>query len=242
MLAALLLNLVVLAPGEALYLPAGNLHAYLSGAGVELMANSDNVLRGGLTSKHVDVAELLRVLDFTPRTPPVLHGVDDGGWVRYDTDAAEFLLRRLEGAPEGRPGRRARRWPADPAVHARLGAGRAAGGDPLAGQEQTLGRGQALWLAADDRDVTVAPQEAGTPAVPGRRRIGRLRFPSTRADSSDRRGWSAPGCLPVVTVRRAGRDRKRRRAACRRAAERRRSSRRCWRTPASRWRSSSATW
>ena len=68
-LAALLLNLAVLAPGEALYLPAGNLHAYLSGAGVELMANSDNVLRGGLTSKHVDVAELLRVLDFTPRTP-----------------------------------------------------------------------------------------------------------------------------------------------------------------------------
>ena len=102
-LAALLLNLVVLAPGEALYLPAGNLHAYLSGAGVELMANSDNVLRGGLTSKHVDVAELLRVLDFTPHTPPVLHGVDDGGWERYDTDAAEFLLRRLEGAPEGRP-------------------------------------------------------------------------------------------------------------------------------------------
>jgi mannose-6-phosphate isomerase len=48
-----------------LFLPAGNLHAYLSGAGVELMANSDNVLRGGLTPKHVDVPELLRVLDFT---------------------------------------------------------------------------------------------------------------------------------------------------------------------------------
>ena len=70
-LAALLLNRVTLAPGEALFLPAGNLHAYLSGAGVELMANSDNVLRGGLTPKHVDVPELLRVLDFTAAPPPV---------------------------------------------------------------------------------------------------------------------------------------------------------------------------
>ena len=98
-LAALLLNLAVLQPGEALFLPAGNLHAYLSGAGVELMANSDNVLRGGLTSKHVDVAELLRVLDFTP-APPVLRGAQEGGWLRYDTDAAEFLLRRFESPAE----------------------------------------------------------------------------------------------------------------------------------------------
>src|SRR5206468_2290429 len=63
-LAALLLNRLVLRPGEAIFLPAGNLHAYLSGAGVEILANSDNVLRGGLTPKHVDVPELLRVLDF----------------------------------------------------------------------------------------------------------------------------------------------------------------------------------
>ena len=160
-LAALLLNLVVLAPGEALYLPAGNLHAYLSGAGVELMANSDNVLRGGLTSKHVDVAELLRVLDFTPHTPPVLHGADDGGWERYDTDAAEFLLRRLEGAPEGRQ-------VAVPAGGPRIllctRGSALVRTDSLspAGAERTLGRGQALWLSADDRDVTVAPQEAGT--------------------------------------------------------------------------------
>jgi mannose-6-phosphate isomerase len=155
-LAALLLNLVVLAPGEALYLPAGNLHAYLSGAGVELMANSDNVLRGGLTSKHVDVAELLRVLDFTPHTPPVLHGADDGGWKRYDTDIAEFLLRRLEGAPEGRP-------VAVPAGGPRiLLCTRGSALVSAAEQEQLLGRGQALWLSADDRDVTVAPQEAGT--------------------------------------------------------------------------------
>jgi mannose-6-phosphate isomerase len=65
-LAATLLNRISLQAGEALFLPAGNLHAYLRGMAIEVMANSDNVLRGGLTTKHVDVAELLRVLDFTP--------------------------------------------------------------------------------------------------------------------------------------------------------------------------------
>ncbi|GGK05696.1 putative mannose-6-phosphate isomerase ManA [Pilimelia anulata] len=69
---ALLLNLVALAPGEAIWMPAGNLHAYLSGTGIELMAASDNVLRGGLTPKHVDVPELLHVLRFTPLPDPVL--------------------------------------------------------------------------------------------------------------------------------------------------------------------------
>jgi mannose-6-phosphate isomerase len=63
-LVALLLNHVRLAPGEAIWMPAGNLHAYLKGAGVEIMAASDNVLRGGLTPKQVDVEELLRVLRF----------------------------------------------------------------------------------------------------------------------------------------------------------------------------------
>jgi len=67
-LAALLLNRISLSAGEGIYLPAGNLHAYLHGMGFETMANSDNVLRGGLTPKHVDVPELLRVLDFTPRS------------------------------------------------------------------------------------------------------------------------------------------------------------------------------
>ena len=65
-LASLLLNRMSLQPGEGIYLPAGNLHTYLHGVGIEVMANSDNVLRGGLTPKHVDVPELLRVLDFTP--------------------------------------------------------------------------------------------------------------------------------------------------------------------------------
>jgi mannose-6-phosphate isomerase len=68
----LLLNLVKLRPGETIRLDAGNLHAYLGGAGVELMGASDNVVRGGLTVKQVDVDELLRVFDPTPLAEPVL--------------------------------------------------------------------------------------------------------------------------------------------------------------------------
>nr|WP_305083686.1 mannose-6-phosphate isomerase, class I [Corynebacterium sp. CCUG 71335] len=73
-LAALLLNHVELDTGDGLFLPAGNLHAYISGVGVEVMANSDNVLRGGLTSKHIDQAELLSILEFTPLGDPTFHG------------------------------------------------------------------------------------------------------------------------------------------------------------------------
>jgi len=63
---------VSLKRGEVLFLPAGNIHAYLSGLGVEVMASSDNVLRGGLTPKHIDVDELLDVLDFAPLPVPYL--------------------------------------------------------------------------------------------------------------------------------------------------------------------------
>ena len=69
---SLLLNQVSLARGEALYLPAGNIHAYLHGVGIELMNASDNVLRGGLTPKHVDVPQLLAVLDFTDAAVPLV--------------------------------------------------------------------------------------------------------------------------------------------------------------------------
>ncbi len=96
-LASLLLNRITLQPGQALYLPGGNLHAYMSGVGIEIMANSDNVLRGGLTPKHVDVPELMRVLDFGPGDVPVLRGDPGmpGEWV-YPTPAREFRLSRLE--------------------------------------------------------------------------------------------------------------------------------------------------
>ncbi len=98
---ALMLNLVHLEPGEAIYLPAGNLHAYLDGTAVEIMASSDNVLRGGLTSKHVDVPELLRVLDFTPRPPAPLLPEPEGDERVYRTPAPDFRLSVLE--PGGKP-------------------------------------------------------------------------------------------------------------------------------------------
>ncbi|MCU1417992.1 MAG: manA [Schumannella sp.] len=71
-LISLLLHMLVLEPGEALYLPAGNIHAYQYGVGIEVLANSDNVIRGGLTPKHIDVAELLAILDFRPLPAPYL--------------------------------------------------------------------------------------------------------------------------------------------------------------------------
>lgn len=89
-----LMNLVHLQPGEAMYTPPGVLHAYLEGAGVELMASSDNVIRVGLTPKHVDVAEVLRVARIDPGAPQVLHAVelDDGVTRRYPLPAAELDL------------------------------------------------------------------------------------------------------------------------------------------------------
>ena len=92
-LAPLFLNLVLLQPGQALYLPAAELHAYLEGVGIELMANSDNVLRGGLTPKHIDAAELLAVLDFEERTPRILAQRPGAAGERiYDCPAREFTL------------------------------------------------------------------------------------------------------------------------------------------------------
>jgi len=90
---ALLMNLVTLRRGEGLFVPAGVLHAYLEGLGVELMAASDNVLRGGLTPKHVDAAELVSVLDPQPGLPPVIRPRDLGDGVRaYDVPIADFAL------------------------------------------------------------------------------------------------------------------------------------------------------
>jgi mannose-6-phosphate isomerase len=100
-LAALLMNRVTLQPGDALYMPAGNLHAYLSGGGVEIMANSDNVMRGGLTPKYVNVEELLAILDFTPGFRGLITAVEEspGVW-RYPAPTPEFALWRIEAQGE----------------------------------------------------------------------------------------------------------------------------------------------
>jgi mannose-6-phosphate isomerase len=83
---ALLLNYVQLKPGEAIFLGAGNVHAYLRGVCVELLANSDNVLRCGLTPKHIDVAELVRIADFTALLEPRLQPAE------RSTDRVDFSL------------------------------------------------------------------------------------------------------------------------------------------------------
>ena len=92
--ATILLNLVVLEPGEAIHLTAGNLHAYLCGAGIELMGASDNVVRGGLTVKPVDVDELLDVVDPTPLAQPIM--VDAAATGRYHLPEAGCTLVRLD--------------------------------------------------------------------------------------------------------------------------------------------------
>ncbi|MDR1807724.1 MAG: mannose-6-phosphate isomerase, class I [Propionibacteriaceae bacterium] len=95
-LAALLLNRVHLEPGEGMYLPPRTLHSYLHGVGVEVMASSDNVLRGGLTKKHIDVDELIHVVEFVPSVAaPVEREAVDGFW-RYVTPTPQFTAWRGE--------------------------------------------------------------------------------------------------------------------------------------------------
>ncbi|QIK08465.1 mannose-6-phosphate isomerase, class I [Streptomyces sp. ID38640] len=110
-LAAMLLNHVRLQPGEALFLGAGIPHAYLSGLGVELMANSDNVLRCGLTPKHVDVPELLKVVRFEAGDAGVLRPEDVDGEEIYETPIDEFRLSRFVLAPGAAPHPLASRTP-----------------------------------------------------------------------------------------------------------------------------------
>ena len=102
-LAPMVLNLVCLEPGEAMFLASGELHAYLEGVGIELMANSDNVLRGGLTRKHVDLQQLLDVLSFEPRSIELLRAVPQNNSVRrYPCPAEEFALSVID-VSEGSP-------------------------------------------------------------------------------------------------------------------------------------------
>ncbi|GGT23519.1 mannose-6-phosphate isomerase, class I [Streptomyces kurssanovii] len=103
-IAAMLLNHIQLQPGEALFLGAGVPHAYLDGLGVEIMANSDNVLRCGLTPKHVDVPELLRIVRFEATEPAVLRPeASPSGEEVYDTPIDEFRLSRYVLAPDAEP-------------------------------------------------------------------------------------------------------------------------------------------
>jgi mannose-6-phosphate isomerase len=134
---ALLMNLVHLRRGEAIFVPAGVLHAYVAGLGVEIMAASDNVLRGGLTPKHIDVAELLALVDFRPAAPPVLEARAAG-----------------EGAEVFAPGIR------DFAL-AHVAAGDRSGSVDLAGLSIALSvSGEATVTGASGARLTLAPGRA----------------------------------------------------------------------------------
>lgn len=98
---AMIMNHVYLEPGQALFLPAGNLHAYLSGLGIELMAASDNVLRGGLTPKHIDLQELENVVDFTAGEIALVAPKElTAGLIQYPCNTDDFLLYRAEPSGE----------------------------------------------------------------------------------------------------------------------------------------------
>lgn len=146
-IAAMLLNHIRLQPGEALYLGAGVPHAYLEGLGIEIMANSDNVLRCGLTPKHVDVPELLRVVRFEATTPAVLRPeADVDGSEVYETPAPEFRLSRYALAAGSPP------HPLDARTAQILlctaGTARLRGDD---GTEMTLVRGESAFVRAGER-------------------------------------------------------------------------------------------
>ena len=143
--AALLMNRVTLQPGEALFVPAGHMHAHLRGTGIEVMANSDNVVRGGLTTKHVDVTELVKVVEFSPSDPvvtrpePVAPGVD-----RYPAPCPEFDVWRIA------PGTATVTVPGVGSARILLVV---SGTAELAGRDGTLhlGRGGSCFLAADEQ-------------------------------------------------------------------------------------------
>jgi len=104
LLAALLLNHVQLGVGQGLHNSAGALHCYLSGTGIEIMASSDNVLRAGLTAKHVDHAALATIVDFVPAPPDIYDPVADGQSVfDYQTPDPEFHLWRLTPKSDDEP-------------------------------------------------------------------------------------------------------------------------------------------
>jgi mannose-6-phosphate isomerase len=166
-LAALLLNRISLSPGEGIFLPAGNLHSYLHGMAMEVMANSDNVLRGGLTPKHVDVPELLRVLDFHPVADARVGTRREGIELVYDTPTAEFAgsVLALDGdnldhevdVPSRHDGPQILVC-TEGSVIVRAKSG-----------EVRIDRGQAAWVAADDGPIRL---EAARPSRLFRATVG----------------------------------------------------------------------
>ncbi|MFT4211452.1 MAG: mannose-6-phosphate isomerase, class I [Microbacterium sp.] len=159
---ALLMNLVVLARGEAIFVPAGILHAYLGGLGVEIMAASDNVLRGGLTPKHIDVPELLRVLDTRAGDPPRITPQPLGDGVEvFRPGIGDFELWQVEAGGAARVLELH-----GPAIAlAVAGEVRVSG---ASGAAASLAPGQAAFASAEESPLTITGAGEAFVALPGR--------------------------------------------------------------------------
>lgn len=153
--APLYLNLVHLRPGKAMFLSSGLLHAYLHGAAVEIMANSDNVLRSGCTIKHVDTEELARQVQFESGPAPIITDVERGGLRAYPTSAEEFELFHLD---------------APATIHKQEGPAIVLNvGDPVTCSEIPLGPGQSLFVEAEtDRWQVLSGTEVARDSTPHR--------------------------------------------------------------------------
>jgi len=151
---SLLLRHLVLQPGQAVFLPAGGLHAYLHGTGIDLLANSDNVVRAGLTPKHIDVPELLALTDPAVAVPVIEPRPLGGGLFAYDSPAPEFRLYRAE------LGHSERALPAAGGPRIVLctegAAALRAPARPAGAVELTVGRGRSCFVAAEDGAVSAA--------------------------------------------------------------------------------------
>jgi mannose-6-phosphate isomerase len=168
-LALLLMRHEVLQPGQAVFMPAGGLHAYLQGTGIELLANSDNVVRSGLTSKHIDVPELLRLLDPSVSVPVLSPRVLADGIACFDTPAPEFRLYLLDVATDSPAPPGAGPVPAPPGAGPRIllcldGACvlRAASGQALG-----LNRGDSCFVSAADGLIQATGSARLVLAAPG---------------------------------------------------------------------------
>ena len=158
--ALLLMRHVVLQPGQAVFMPAGGLHAYLRGTGIELLANSDNVVRAGLTGKHIDVPELLKLVDPVVSVPVIAPRVLPDGIAWFDTPAPEFRLYLLDltGPALALPG-------AGPRILLCLQGAcvlRSASGEAL-----ELARGASCFISAADAVVHAAGSARLALAAPG---------------------------------------------------------------------------
>jgi mannose-6-phosphate isomerase len=149
-IAPLYLNCINLEKGEAVYLPAGILHAYIRGLGVELMADSDNVLRGGLTGKHIDIDELFKIILFKPFKPAILRPDPGIPLFTYPSKTEEFSLSVLRGGKE-----KITLVHEGPCI-ALVTEGKAALSSPDTGEKLSLVRGESAFISAEGNRLGVS--------------------------------------------------------------------------------------